>query len=247
MGMKPVQELLVLLRASTPRSFADRYPNQDLVVAEPWEKDRDYRKPSRLHPQAVYCALPRAQNSPVPVGRDARALVQLDHAAVSRLHMVMAYTAEGWKCMDRSSNGTFVNEERNPPQQAVPMPYDAPVRLGRAMVVRLFRPEGFHDFVRRMAEAPSQPVAAPPPPPSPTSDPRASTWRFSAVAPDSLLTADPLGAPEEPAYRPAPPAAPTVRVARPGASAQPPARPPGSEDIDFEFDLDFGDGKGGFA
>src|SRR5690606_9147893 len=124
---------------------------------------------------------------PIPVGRDARAVVQLDHAAVSRLHLVMAWAGTGWKVMDRSSNGSWLAEERMPAQQPVPVAYGVTVRLGRAMVLRVFTPEGLWEFARRGAP-PVSFTAPTPPTTTPPADPRASTWRFAAV-PDSLLQA----------------------------------------------------------
>ncbi|MCH6545629.1 MAG: FHA domain-containing protein, partial [Deltaproteobacteria bacterium] len=56
----------------------------------------------------------RKQGKPVSVGRDARATILLDHPAVSRLHVVLAYTSEGWKAMDRSSNGSYLDGQRMP-------------------------------------------------------------------------------------------------------------------------------------
>jgi hypothetical protein len=245
--LKPLAELLPLTRTTTARAFAERFPDQDIVVAEPYEKARDYRTRGPLHAATVFMPLARTVGQPVPVGRDARALVQLDHAAVSRLHLVMAWANEGWKGMDRSSNGTFIDEEKMPQGHAHPLPYGAMIRLGRAMVLRVLTPEAFHELAR----GPAAPV--PPSPPSaqgPPADPRASTWRFAPVQ-NGLLqpdSSDELGAPLTSS-----PGAPTLKMARPGSSPPPPPPPkppPGKVDTDgiqFEFDLDFGDGKGGFA
>lgn len=252
--LKPIAELVALAKSSTPRAFADRFPQQDLVIGEPYEKGKDYRVRHPLHPSAVFMALQRTAGQPVPVGRDARALVQLDHAAVSRLHLVMAWANEGWKGMDRSSNGSFIDEEKMPAGHAQPLPYGAMIRLGRAMILRVLTPEGFLELARG-------PAGAPPPPPqqahTPPSDPRASTWRFPAVR-DGLLqpdSSDELGAFEEPPAPTSSPSAQTMRMPRPASGPNPtvpPAKttPPAKVDTDgiqFEFDLDFGDGKGGFA
>lgn len=255
MPMKPVTELLPLVRSQPAAAFAARFQQQDIVVAELFEKGRDYRAKPPLHPSTVYDLVARAVGTPVPVGRDARAVVQLDHAAVSRLHLVMAFSPQGWKAMDRSSNGSWLDEERMPQGQAVPMPYGSTVRLGRAMVVRVFTPEQFWEFARQAAPAaPPAPIggAAGLPPPA---DPRASTWRFAPV-PESLLQPDSGDELEFDNSAPpkAAPSAPTMRVQRPvlpippAAPLPPPPPPPaGGGDIEFEFDLDFSDGKGGFA
>jgi predicted component of type VI protein secretion system len=246
--MKPIAELLPAVRSQPAPSFAARFGQQDLIVAEPYEKGRDYRSQPPLHPASVFDLMTRAPGAPIPVGRDARAVVQLDHAAVSRLHLVIAFAPQGWKVMDRSSNGTWLDEERMPQQQAVPLAYGTCIRLGRAMVVRVFTPEQFWELARRSAadQAPPTPVAAPPPPPP--ADPRASTWRFAPV-PDSLLQPDPGDDSE--VLPPLPRSAPTRTVPRPAAFAPPPPPPPppvkSADAIDFEFDLDFTDGKGGFA
>ncbi|MBX3470892.1 MAG: FHA domain-containing protein [Planctomycetes bacterium] len=252
--MKPIAELLTIVRATaSPAAFAARYPQQDIVIAEPYEKGRDYRGEPPLHPSTVFDLVTRAAGQPVPVGRDARAVVQLDHAAVSRLHLVMAWAGQGWKVMDRSSNGSWMNEERLPGQQPVPAAYGATLRLGRAMVVRVFTPEGLWEFARAAAGAPPPMVAPKPPVTPPPADPRASTWRFAAV-PDSLLEPDSSdelsldfdgnrgrGAPPPP---PPPPAPPTRTVQRPAVAPPPVAA---GDDVEIEFDLDFSDGKGGFA
>ncbi|MCO5165416.1 MAG: FHA domain-containing protein [Planctomycetes bacterium] len=249
--MKPIAELLTIVRSSaSPAAFAAGYPQQDFVVAEPFEKGRDYRAQPPLHPSSVFDIVTRAAGQPVPVGRDARAVVQLDHAAVSRLHLVMAWAGQGWKVMDRSSNGSWMNEERLPSQQPVPAAYGATLRLGRAMVLRVFTPEGLWDFARAAVGAPKGMVAPPPPPAPPPADPRASTWRFAAV-PDSLLSPDSsdelsldLDGGGRAAPPPPPPAPPTRTASRPVAPAPPGA---GDEGFEIEFDLDFSDGKGGFA
>ncbi len=265
MPMKPIAELLQVVRSSpSAAAFAARYAQQDLLLAEPYEKARDYRGAPPLHPTSVYDVVSRTAGQPIPVGRDARAVVQLDHAAVSRLHLVMAWAGQGWKVMDRSSNGSWMAEERLPAQQPVPIAYGVTVRLGRAMVLRLFTPEEFFEFARREAAAPPPPaMRAPAPPPAPPpADPRASTWRFAAV-PDSLLqpeSSDELsldfggGAPAPPPPPPPPPPSVGTRsVPRPAAFAPPPPPVPppapagGDDGIEFEFDLDFTDGRGGFA
>lgn len=267
MPMKPIAELLQVVRSSpSAGAFAARYAQQDVLLAEPYEKGRDYRGGPPLHPTSVFDLVARTPGQPIPVGRDARAVVQLDHAAVSRLHLVMAWAGQGWKVMDRSSNGSWMAEERLPAQQPVPVAYGVTVRLGRAMVLRVFTPEGFWEFARREAQAPAAFTAPAPPTAPPPADPRASTWRFAAV-PDSLLqpgddSSDELsldmggGGHAPPPPPPPPPPAPvgTRSVPRPAAFAPPPPppvappAPAGGEDgIEFEFDLDFTDGKGGFA
>lgn len=254
MPMKPIAELLTQARSSpAPAAFAAKFPQQDLVVAEPYEKGKSYVGSARMpiHPSSVWMPLPRAPGQAVPVGRDARAVVQLDHAAVSRLHLVMAWAGDAWKAMDRSSNGTWMDEEKMPQGQAVPMKYGALVRLGRAMVLRVLTPEAILDLARAPAPTPA------PPRPAPTVDKKARTDRFPAIQdnlmpqPESSDELDPGLGPSHPGavtvrITPGPPAnAPTQRQQRPGGPPPPP--PPGGGDIDFEFDLDFSDGKGGFA
>jgi hypothetical protein len=253
--MKPIAELLTQARSTpAPAAFAAKFPQQDVVVAEPYEKGKSYVGASKtpLHPSSVWMALPRAPGQAVPVGRDARAVVQLDHAAVSRLHLVMAWAGDGWKAMDRSSNGTWLDEEKMPPQQAVPMKYGAMVRLGRAMVVRVLTPEAVVELSRAPAAAP-----AAPPPPRPV-DKKAQTDRFPAIA-DNLMPSPESSDELDPGLGPSSPGAVTVRIGgppsnvptqrqqRPGPPQPPPPKPAGGDDIEFEFDLDFSDGKGGFA
>lgn len=117
MPMKPIAELTQAVRSTTSAAaFAARLAQRDILVAEPFEKGREYRGAQPLHPASVYDLVARTPGQPIPVGRDARAVVQLDHAAVSRLHLVMAYADPGWKIMDRSSNGSWLEEERMPSQ-----------------------------------------------------------------------------------------------------------------------------------
>ncbi|MGE0707979.1 MAG: FHA domain-containing protein [Planctomycetota bacterium] len=273
--MTPLSETLNLLRSTSARGFAERHPDQDLVLLEPYEKDRSYDYSSPLHPGATMRFLPRAVGSPVPVGRDSRALVLLDHPAVSRLHAVLAYTQGGWKIMDRSSNGSFFGEQRLPRDQAVDLPYGSGVRFGRALVLRLFPPEEFHRYASESQRG-GAPVAAAPAPPS--ADRVADTWRIPAQYVQAAQQArDPFaentleidfqfdGPPqgEAPTVRirrdtgPAnfPVATPHESLPRPPKAPQapiPPAPPAppnkvSDGDIDYEFDFDIeGDGRGGF-
>ncbi|MCA8924837.1 MAG: FHA domain-containing protein, partial [Planctomycetes bacterium] len=156
MALPPVSDLLAEIQSSDAVSFAASRPEQDVVVLEPNEPGRDYQHD--LHGLASYVFLPRATNQPVPVGRDARATVLLDHAAVSRLHMVMAWTGQAWQFMDRSSNGVFLHEQRVPKEQPTTLSYGTPVRLGKALMLRVFTPEGLHALVSQVH---STPVAAP--------------------------------------------------------------------------------------
>lgn len=174
-----MSELQLVTRSLSARAFAERHAREDVFLLEPWDRERDYAR--GVHGEARWIMIPRELNQPVPVGRDARALVQIDHAAVSRLHAVLAWTGDAWKAMDRSSNGSWLNGERLPPQQAVVVPYGAVLRLGRAFVLRILSPEALHELLRSGSAVPGG--AAPPPP----TDPRAETWRFPAVQEGLLL------------------------------------------------------------
>jgi hypothetical protein len=151
--MKPIAELISLVRTLPAKAFAERFPGQDILLAEVFEKGRDPKGKTPV-PAAVYDLIEKTGGKPVPIGRDARAVVQLDHAAVSRLHLVMAWAGSGWKVMDRSSNGSYLDEEKMPQQQPIPVAYGSVMRLGRAMVVRVFTPEGFWELNRQAAPAP---------------------------------------------------------------------------------------------
>jgi hypothetical protein len=236
--MRPLSEILLLLRTTTAQSFADRHPNQDLVLLEPYEKGRSYDQSAPLHSGGQVTFLPKTAGRPVPVGRDARSVVLLDHPAVSRLHLVIAYTDQGWKVMDRSSNGSWLNEVRMTKEQAVPLQYGTPVRMGRAMILRMFTLAGFHSYARGATQG-QAPVA-----PSPSaSDPQADTWRFPQAAAGAAAPPPGPAAPTQQynyQQRPAPPAAPAPPTPpqRPSAPVPPAPVPPPSQpgfDIDFEF------------
>ncbi|RMG10347.1 MAG: FHA domain-containing protein [Planctomycetota bacterium] len=244
--MRPVSEILLLLRTTTAQSFAERHPNQDVVLLEPYEKDRAYDAGAPLHSQGQVTFLTRTPGVPIPVGRDARSVVLLDHPAVSRLHLVVAYTEEGWKVMDRSSNGSWLDEVRMTKEQAVPLPYEKPLRMGRAMVLRLFTPGAFHAYARGVG--PGRPDVGPPQ--GSLGDPQADTWRFPQAAvgttpgppsaaqrPQPVPPAPPRAVPPSP--RPAPRApAPAQRPAPPRPVAPPaPAPPPSAPG--FEVDIEF--------
>ncbi len=171
--MKAVSEILSLLRSTTAQSFSERYPDQDVLILEPYQKHHNYDGSIPPHAAARMMFLPRAVNKPVPVGRDSRSVVLLDHPAVSRLHLVLAYTAQGWKVMDKSSNGAWMNGQRMP-KQAVSLPYGTPVRMGRALVLRLFPPDQFHDFARGVSQTGDSGR-------KPASDRHAETDRWPAV------------------------------------------------------------------
>ncbi|MEZ6185338.1 MAG: FHA domain-containing protein [Planctomycetota bacterium] len=142
MALPPVSDLHDEILSTDAASFASRRPDQDVVILEPHEPGRDYA--GDLHGLASYVFLPRAANQPVPVGRDARAVVLLDHAAVSRLHMVMAWTGSAWQFMDRSSNGVFLHDQRVPKEQPTTLGYGTALRLGKALMLRVLTPEGLH-------------------------------------------------------------------------------------------------------
>jgi len=274
MGLIALNEIDGVVRETEPADFAARYPGQDLVLVEPYEKEREYG--GGPHPDAEFMALPRDVNRPVPVGRDARAVVQLDHAAVSRLHAMIAWTHGGWKAMDRSSNGCWLDGERLPREQPVPLPYSGLLRLGRAAVLRIYTPEGLHSFVRRSG-GPTPAVERRAPPPQPT-DPQSETWRFPAIRDEPPPPPPPAELPPGDFAVPAAPPPPTPAVSpggdfeldfdfadapgtttplpatlRPPPPREPPRPPqppkppkPVEGDLEFDFELD-GDGRGGFA
>lgn len=227
MSLAPLSEFQLVARSTSARAFAERHPRADAVLLEPWERERDYSR--GVHPEAIWMMLERELNRPVPIGRDARSTILLDHAAVSRLHAIMAWTGDAWKIMDRSANGVWLNGERLPREQPVSVPYGAQVRLGRAYVLRMLAPEAFHALA---GNAGAGGRGAPPPP----SDPRAETWRFPAVQSDGPLTqsAPPPGAPA--------PVLPAYAFDAPGEAARPespsfaPPQPAGAFELDFDFE-----------
>jgi predicted component of type VI protein secretion system len=175
----PLADILQLLRSTSARGFASRHPDHDLVLTEPFERDREYTAISPIHPGAQVQFIPRTVGVPVPVGRDSRAQVMLDHPAVSRLHIVLAFTQAGWKAMDRSSNGTWLNEERLPKDQAIQLGFGVAIRMGRALMLRLFTLEEFYRYAGQTATPPAQPRPAAGPAPADT-DRCADTWRIPA-------------------------------------------------------------------
>ncbi len=266
MALKPLSELRALLQTTPPAALAERFAGQDVVLIEPYEKGRAYGPGPQLHPGALFMFLPRAMGKPVPVGRDSRAAVLLDHPAVSRLHLVLAFTDQGWKAMDRSSNGSWLDDQRMPKEQAVPLGYASSVRLGRAVVLRMVAPEHLHRYVQGHSGA--APTPAPPVPARPVTPPpvRAMPPKFDfefgadlpamPAAPTVRISRAELQAAQSTPYPPAPaPPIPPATPAppRPPAAPPPPAEPPqkqkvSDDDMEFEFDFDFGnDGKGGFA
>lgn len=226
MALPPVSDLHDEILSTDAASFASRRPDQDVVILEPHEPGRDYA--GDLHGLASYVFLPRAANQPVPVGRDARAVVLLDHAAVSRLHMVMAWTGSAWQFMDRSSNGVFLHDQRVPKEQPTTLGYGTALRLGKALMLRVLTPEGLHQLVTKLRGAPvpssgggfDDAWGAPLTPQDPFQ-----------VGPGSAAAAPPPPPPVSPA--PPPPAF------APAASAPPPH--PGAVTEEFELDFDFGD------
>ena len=216
MALPPVTDLAPEIQSSDPAAFASRRPNQDAVILEPIEPGRDYV--NDLHPMASYVFLPRAANQPVPVGRDARAVVLLDHAAVSRLHMVMAWTGDAWQFMDRSSNGVFVHGQRVAKEQPTAIAYGNPIRLGKALMLRVLTPEGLYGLVARTS-APAGAGAVDP------------SWG-SPLTPQSPFQVGP-GAPATPPSAPIP-APPLAFEALP----PPPIPAPVTEEFELDFDFD---------
>jgi hypothetical protein len=236
--MRPLSEILLLLRSTTPKSFADRHPNQDLVLVEPYEATRTYRAPEPLHPQGKVMFLPRTAGKPVPVGRDGRSVILLDHPAVSRLHLVMAFTPEGWKIMDRSSNGSFLYA-RGAGSGAVPAG-PQPASDPQADTWRFPPQQGGGPGAPAPPTVPAMPPspARPMPPSMPGAPPPGPSFDID-FAPAPPSPAPPAPGPPPPAAAPPPPAA---------APPAPPRRGPAEEGMEFDFDFDFdGDNRGGFA
>ena len=228
MPLAPLSKFAAVLGGQTAQDFSDRHATEDVVLIEPFEKGRQYG--GSLHPQASYMFVPKAPGQPVPVGRDERAVVQIDHAAVSRLHLVLAWSGRTWQAMDRSSNGCWAAGDRLPQEQAVDLAYGVPVRLGRAVVLRVSTPAELYNMItdapqtRTFLRTEPQPAPPPPPPSHSPADPGSSTWRFPKPTPPAVGGS---------AFTPAPPPRP--------------AAPPSSDDVEIEFDLDFDDDRGGFA
>ena len=212
--MQSIAEVLKLLQQTNAADFAGRHASEDLILVEPYQKKRVYDPGSPLHTEGTVRFVTRAAGIPIPAGRDARSKILLDHRSISRLHSVIAYTPEGWKVMDKSSNGCWLSGTRIPKEQAVDLPYGAPLRLGKAVVLRVFGPGEFFHYVTG-APAPTGGGVA-----SQSAPSTADTWRLSV---DQIQAAA---------------NAPTA----PPPQAQPPAQP--LEPVTaskFDIDFDFGD------
>ncbi|MBL4847642.1 MAG: FHA domain-containing protein, partial [Planctomycetes bacterium] len=191
--MKSIGEVLKLLAQTTLMEFAGRHASEDLILVEPYKKKRVYDSTSPLHVEATVRFVPRTPGVPYPAGRDSRSAILLDHRSISRLHAVIAYTPEGWKVMDKSSNGCWISGTRIPQGQAVTLAPAAPLRLGKAVVIRVF---AAGDFFRYATGAPA------PTGEGSTNEAAASTaetWRLSAdqiqAAAAQAPTPEPLVAP----------------------------------------------------
>ncbi len=140
------------------------------------------------------------------------------------------------------------------------MHYGMAIRMGRALMIRLFNLEAFHNYARSAPQSGGGPAARSP------SDPQADTWRFPAPAvaspaspPPSPAFAPPVtqsfksGPPPPPpgAFAPPPPPPGGGLPPAPPSPPQPPAPPKktvSDGDMEFDFDFDFdGDNRGGFA
>jgi len=235
------------LRETLGPKFGDGHGAEDVALIEPYQKGREYGPTTKIHAKALVGWVAK-DGKPVSVGRDARATLMLDHPAVSRLHAVIAFTPQGWKAMDRSSNGSWLDGKKMPREQAVDMGYGVGLRLGRAVVVRVFPVAQFLQYAAAAPAAPAAPAATAAPASAPASAP-STPYPFPAapappaappVAPAPVAEFDFEFGPELPPI----PAAPTVRMNRgdlSGAPAPPDRKKPESQDgIDFEFDFDFG-------
>ena len=247
--MQSIAEVLKLLQQTNASEFAGRHASKDLILVEPYEKKRTYDQNSPLHTEGTVRFVARSAGVPIPAGRDARSKILLDHRSISRLHSVIAYTPEGWKVMDKSSNGCWISDTRIPKEQAVDLPYGAPLRLGKAVVLRMFGADDFFRYAMGVPSPTGSRVA------SQAAPSTADTWRLSvdqiqaaANAPTAPPPqAQPPGQPLEPLTASkfdidfdfgdeAPRGAPTMRIARsdvrdgtdsfPRPSAPPPAGSP---------------------
>jgi predicted component of type VI protein secretion system len=213
-SVQSIAEVLKLLQQTNAADFAGRHASEDLILVEPYQKKRSYGQSSPLHTEGTVRFVARSAGVPIPAGRDARSKILLDHRSISRLHAVIAYTPEGWKIMDKSSNGCWLSGTRCPKDQAIDLPYGAPLRLGKAVVLRMFGADAFFRYATG-GPAPTGGGVASQAAPS-----TADTWRLSV---DQIQAA--ANAPSAPP----PQAQPPVQPLEPLTASK------------FDIDFDFGD------
>lgn len=78
----------------------------------------------------------RLGQAELTVGRELDNVLVLDDPRVSRRHAVVRMVGEAWQVFDLASgNGTFINEQRIPPQTGIPLNQGDVVRLGASQLV----------------------------------------------------------------------------------------------------------------
>jgi predicted component of type VI protein secretion system len=84
----------------------------------------------------------------VTVGRAANNDIVLPAGTVSKFHASLRATPGGWILCDHgSSNGTYLDDRRLVPDQAVDLGDDAWVRFGRGVLCRFLTPSGLADLL----------------------------------------------------------------------------------------------------
>ena len=107
----------------------------------------------------------------ITIGQSNQNDVVLADDSVSRTHARLEYRDGGWHVSDLgSTNGTFLNGDRLPPDTATPLPYGANIRFGA--VLSRFRPGDGADLEAERARY------TPPPPAVPLAGRGASRLRF---------------------------------------------------------------------
>lgn len=107
----------------------------------------------------------------VTIGQSSQNDVVLADDSVSRNHARLEYEAGGWRVTDLgSTNGTYLNGDRLPPNVPTPLPYGANIRFGA--VLSRFRASEGADLEAERARY------TPPPPATPLAERRRSGVRF---------------------------------------------------------------------
>ena len=82
-------------------------------------------------PNAVPSRLPLGVKHPITIGRAVDADMVIEHSHVSKLHCRIQVGTDGVEIVDlRSTNGTFLGDQRLPPHTAVPWRSSATLRVG---------------------------------------------------------------------------------------------------------------------
>ncbi|HBP20481.1 MAG TPA: hypothetical protein DEA08_22155 [Planctomycetes bacterium] len=122
------------------------------TIADVLVAPKTFTGPSGLvHPEARVVWVAKSDRNPfagmITLGRARNNDLVLSHRSVSKMHAIFYRRERGWLIEDRNStNGTFIEGVRLPPNQGRELNDGSTVRIADAVSARFFEPQSFWHF-----------------------------------------------------------------------------------------------------